>query len=214
MSEFGESFPTISGPGSYLAFLIFFALLLTNENTQLIATNWQFAVALVAISIPASVFITQIYHALFTKFGFNKLRIREIYPQYENIVYELAVLIDYFAHKRECQNKEYQIIRKRAAYYHLQNMLKSISILFSLSYVIIIFFLGHSDAITHVNLLGYLIVIFLPILFFFIFNFASEKNWKLWNELNLRFIEDNKEEFNDWLNRQHIKEREASEDVM
>lgn len=128
MVEFREIIPTVTGPGAFLVFLIFLALILTSEKSRSLALDWQFAVALVAISIPLSIFVTQIYHAFFTKLGFRMKDYAKGYPKKE--MHKIDVMVDYLSHQKRKDTMEWTIVNKRAIAYHLFSILRILSILF------------------------------------------------------------------------------------
>lgn len=138
MVESREAIPTISGSGAFLVSLIFLALILTSEKSRNLAFNWEFAVALVAISFPISIFITQLYHALFMIFGYRKKNWGDKFEKYNNTksMYILDIMVDYLCHKADKGDKEWVIIQKRAVAYNLFDMLRWVTILFLLVYTI------------------------------------------------------------------------------
>jgi hypothetical protein len=152
MAEFRETMPTISGPGAFLVSLIFIALILTSVESRDLAFNWQFAVALVAISFPISVLITQLYHALSTKFGYRMKNWGEKYAKYKKNMYKLDTMVDYLSWKKNKGMKEWGVIQKRASAYNLFSMLRGVSILFLLAYTI---FLAWNRLCGHISIFGW-----------------------------------------------------------
>ena len=144
--------PTISGPGAFLVSLIFIALILTSVESRDLAFNWQFAVALVAISFPISVLITQLYHALSTKFGYRMKNWGEKYAKYKKNMYKLDTMVDYLSWKKNKGMKEWGVIQKRASAYNLFSMLRGVSILFLLAYTI---FLAWNRLCGHISIFGW-----------------------------------------------------------
>ena len=136
MVEFREIIPTVTGPGAFLVSLIFLALILTSGKSRSLALDWQFAVALVAISIPLSIFITQTYHAFFTKFGFQMKDYAKGTPKKE--MHKIDVMLDYLSHKKRKGTMEWMTVNKRAIAYHLFSTLRILSILFLFIYVLLI----------------------------------------------------------------------------
>lgn len=136
MAEFREPIPIISGPGAVLVALIFIALILTSEESRILAFNWQFAVALVAISFPISVLITQVYHAFYTKFGYRKKNWGEKYARYKKNMHKLDAMADYLIYEKGAGEKGWVIIQKKATAYHFSGMLLCVSFLFIPGYTI------------------------------------------------------------------------------
>ena len=136
MAEFRENIPTISGPGTFLISLIFLALILTSEKSRNLAFDLEFAVTLVAISFPISIFLTQVYHALFMIFGYRKKDWGDQFIEYTKSMYMLDTMVDYLCHKVCKGDKEWVIIQKRAVAYNLFDMLHWTTILFLLVYTI------------------------------------------------------------------------------
>ncbi len=223
MAEFREAIPTISGPGTFLIFLIFLALILTSdeslasiltsdENNQL-NFNWSFAAALAAISLPTSIFITQIYRGCFEKFGVNKSDWGEEYTEYKRDMLKLYAMVDYLSHKNGKGDKEWVIIQKRATAYHLFSMLRYVSFSFLFCYTIIIFLIwtgwcGHTISISCSGL-GVASMIVIALLSGIVFHFSSKDVWNVWMILDKKIIRDRdiKLELDAWIKEEIDKNR-------
>ena len=198
MAEFRETFPTITGPGAFLVSLIFIALILTSSESRNLAFDWQFAVALVAISYPISILITQLYHALFTRFGFRKKNFGERYAKYKKNMYKVDTMVDFLFWKKGNGEKEWRIIQKRATAYNLLNMLRCISILFILAYTIFLVwnrFYEHMYIIWWGVGLTYGIVILCTISFWL----ACDDIWDVWMILDREIIKDIESDLDAWV---------------
>ena len=199
MAEFRETIPTISGPGAFLVVLIFLALILTSSKSRDLAFNWQFAVALVAISIPTSIFITQIYHSFFTKFGFRMKNWGEKYTKYKKNMHKLDGMVDYLSYKSGKGDKEWVIIQKRATAYHLFSMLRDISVLFLLSYFIFLFW---NELYGHVISISWWGVVLTGAVAFFstiLFHLACKDVWEAWELLDRKIIKEIETDLDDWV---------------
>jgi hypothetical protein len=191
MAEFRETIPTITGPGAFLVSLIFLALILTSEDSRKLAFNWEFAVALVAISFPISIFITQVYPALFVKLGYQ-MKAKDWCEKYKNCekdMHKLDVMVDYLAHKKCKGDKEWVIIQKRATAYNLFDMLRGISILFIFCYTLILIWYVFNYHYTVFRLgVGsiYGIALFCTALFWF----SCKDIWNVWMLLDRKIIND------------------------
>lgn len=198
MAEFREVMPTVSAAGAVLISLVFIALILTSEETRKLAFNWEFAVALVAISLPLSILISQIYHAFFSKFGFKKMNLNMKYSGKRVNMHKIDVAIDYLSWKNGKGDKEWFVIQKRATAFHLFNMLRSVSISFLFSYTLSlvwnqlfgtlsIFWLGAG--------LVYGVVVSCCILFWL----SCREIWEVWMLLDRKIVKDIEPELDSWI---------------
>jgi hypothetical protein len=203
MSEFREPMPIVSGPGAFLISLIFIALILTSSESRDLAFNWQFAVALVAISLPISILITQIFHAFLTKFGYRMKNWGEKYTKYKKKMYILDSMVDYLSWRESKGEKEWRIIQKRASAYWLVSMLLYVSVFFLLGYTIAVLNLlsGNIPVCWWGVGLTYLITILCVILFWL----AREDIWKAYMILDRKIIKDIESELDTWI-KTEIKE--------
>ena len=126
--------PIITGPGAYLIALVFIALIATSKQTCTFALKLENAATLVAISIPLSVLLTQVYHACFTKFGYKKKNWCSRYSNDEKNNYMLDTMVDYLSWQKCKGEKEWFVIQKRASAYNLFSMLFYSSLLFLIAY--------------------------------------------------------------------------------
>lgn len=208
MAEFREAIPTISGSGTFLIFLIFLALILTSDESRQLAFDWEIAVALVAISIPTSIFITQIYHGYFMKFGIKKKNFGDEYTKYKKDMHTLDVMVDYLSYK--CVgNKEWVIIQKRGTAYHLFSMLRAVSFLFLFCYIIFIIWNEYWGNIIPISWswFGVASIIVIAFLSGIIFHYNCKDVWNDWMILDKMIIRDIKSKLDDWIKEEIDKNR-------
>jgi len=200
MSILREPIPTITGPGGFLIALIFIALILTSFESRGLAFDWQFALALVAISVPLSILITQTYQALFMKFGSRRMleHFGSRWPRYKKRGHELVVMLDYLSWKRDLADKEWGIIRREATAFHLFNMLKWTSSLFLLGYVILLPWYALCQRMS-VLWWGVAMTLAAAALCFYSFWAASKESWKTWMMIDRKLIKELKPCWTSWL---------------
>jgi len=202
MVESREAIPIITGSGAFSVSLIFLALILTSEKSRNLAINWEFAVALVAISFPMSIFINQVYHALFTIFGFSKKNWGDKFKKYTKSMNKINAMVDYLSYKNDKGDKEWVIIQKRATAYSLFDMLRWITILFLLVYTITLKYNVYGQIDYWGVGLIYGIIIFCTI----IFRRACKNIWDEYMLLDRKIIKDIEPDLDSWI------QEEISED--
>lgn len=203
-----EAIPTISGPGAVLGSLILLALILTSDNSRKLAFNWEFDAALVVISLPISIFITQVYHALFMKFGHRKKNWGEKYEKYKKSMNILDNMADYLCYKQGKGDKEWVIIQKRAATYSLHDMLRGVTILFILIYTIcLIYYFWINNVYGQIWYLGvsltYLIAISCTVFFWL----ACKNIWDEYMILDRKIIKDIESDLDSWIKEEISKNK-------
>jgi hypothetical protein len=200
MVESREAIPIITGSGAFSVSLIFLALILTSEKSRNLAFNWEFAVALVAISFPTSIFINQVYHALFTIFGFSRKKFGSEFEKYTKHMNILNAMVDYLAYKQKKGDKEWIIIQKRATAYSFFDMLRWITILFLLVYTITLVHNVYGQIDYWGVGLIYGITIFCTIIFWH----ACKNIWDEYMVLDRKIIKDIKPDLDSWIQEEEI----------
>jgi len=157
MDEFREGIPTLTGPGAFLITLIFLGALAISEGRVWVFSNGIVIVGLVTLSLPLSVFITQVYHAYNRKWGFSRPYITKIrdegkkdWKEFSSDPYVLDARLDFLTLR--CNHEDnlkacLNLIRKHAASYSLSIMLTWTSGIFAIGYVIFIFWLFSQDSL-------------------------------------------------------------------
>lgn len=209
MAEFREPMPTITGPGTYLIALIFIALIATSKQTSAFALKLENAAVLVAISLPLSLLITQVYHACFTKFGYKKKNKYwdNRYSKYKKEMYKLDTMVDYLSWQNCKGEKEWFVIQKRASTYHLFSVLLWSSCLFFLAYTIFLLankfysfwlcagFFWDID----IYCWGVCLTYFITVVCLLSFLCARKKIWDVWMVLDRKIIKNIESDLDDWL---------------
>ena len=203
MPNFKELIPTVSGPGSFLVSLIFISLFLTSGKSRSLILNWQFAVALVAISLPLSILITQIYHAYFIKYGYTKKIWGPKYKKYKINMSKLDAMFDYLSWAKSKGDKEWVIIQKKASAYNLFNMLFIVSLGFFYIYAIILI-VNIFERYFDINVIGVILTSLILIASNIIFLTGCEETWDIYQLLDRRLLKDIEEDLEGWIKEEII----------
>lgn len=145
MSDFREVIPTLTGPGAYFVFLLILAIMIF--DIKWFHSNIVIIVGLVALSIPFSVVITQIYHALFRIYGFGKLDFIKTFKkkgreEWKNLPdYLVDAKVDFLALTKSEKENFYlkdsrELISRQSSAFHLSMMFFGISAFFTIAYPI------------------------------------------------------------------------------
>jgi low affinity Fe/Cu permease len=187
LPEFKEPSPTVSGPGAYLICWIFIALFLTSPETRQLCLNWQFSLALVAISLPASVFITQTYSAFLTLFVYRRKTWEPKFQRYRKHFHKIDSMSDYLVWKKDLGEKEYRQIEREAWEFNLYMMLGSMSILFLISYTLYLVFFSQNISVFWTGVIG---IYALSLCCTTLFLIASKEAWEAYLTLDRRAMKE------------------------
>jgi hypothetical protein len=199
MTELRETLPTISGSGAFAVSLILFALIFASDESRNLAFNWQFTIALVAISFPISFFINQIHHSIFIFFGFQRKDSYKTFSIDKKSYIKLDVMLDYLAFRDGKGDKGWSIIQKRALGYHLFSTLKEVSLFFIVCYSIFLFW-NYFYGDIEILLLGAIFVYFIVTVCVFLFWYTCDRIWDIWMLLDKKVVKDYKNEIRKWCN--------------
>lgn len=217
MADFREAIPTVTGPGIFLIFLVFLALLLTSSETLELALDWQKATALFVISIPTSIFITQTYHGVFTKFGFG-MKAKywgDEYKKYKKDMCTIDSMVDYLSYKNGLGDKQWLILQKKAIAYHNFSILRAMSVFFLFCYSTFLYWnksIGHLISEFLWNGFGVFLVLAITFSLGVIFHLSCKETWKAFMILDKELIRENinseniKSCLDSWIERELQKE--------
>jgi hypothetical protein len=210
MAEFREQMPILTGPGAYFISLAFIALLSTSNYTFTWVFDLEKTAVLIAISFPISVFITQLYHAFFTKFGYEKKDWVKRFSKYTKDGYLLDSMVDYLSWEKDLGQKEWFVIQKRYSAFILFNMLKwttfgffVLYLLFCLILVILKFCLCPQHY-SHVEIRwwGIALTSIVCIVCILTFRVACKKVWNTFMCLDSKLIEGIEKHLIEWLKKE------------
>lgn len=198
MAGFREPIPTITGPGGYFVFLLILAVMWTSKDGIEVVFNWNYAVALVAISIPLSVFVTQVYHALFRLFGFKSLEWIKPYLKGEKAslieqgreAYGIDVMMDFLVSKKDSDGGGFEICQKQATAYHISNMLFWTSAVFVVLYVSLLVFMYFTMTLPDFSAIGVLLTFVFTVCLAVVFRTARKTAMRAWEMINSKLLQD------------------------
>ncbi len=123
-----------ASPGALLTVLTFLALVFTSEESRKLALNWQFALALAAMSLPASIVIIELYSASMK--GIYEKKFDCCWPieysKYRGHGHDLDSMTDFLLYAMDRGEREYKQCEKESWEHHLMSMLFACDVVFLL----------------------------------------------------------------------------------
>ncbi len=202
---FREAMPTLTGPGSVLAALVFIALILTSKETRDLALSYQFALAIVAISFPASVLLSQLYYAVFTKVALRRkwdVWGKEFITRKKDM-YTLDTMFEYLATRG--RQDEWAVVQRLSTSFNLFDMFFYVTLCFVLGYTGL---LGISlvKGIDGISVAGTALTFVIALGTLFLFHAARSNVWNAYMVLDRRLLREGlSEEIKSWAGTEGIR---------
>lgn len=202
---FREAMPTLTGPGSVLAALVFIALILTSKETRDLALSYQFALAIVAISFPTSVLLSQLYYAVFTKVALRRkwdVWGKEFIARKKDM-YMLDTMFEYLATRG--RQEEWTLVQRLATSYNLFDMFSYVTLCFGIGYTVLIM-IGIAGGMAGLSPVGVFVTYMFAVASLILFHAARENVWNAYMVLDRRLLREGlSEEIKTWANAEGMR---------